>query len=62
MAEALTRLPAGGRLAGPAVIEEGGATTVVPPGWRIAVLETGDLLMEREDLDKVSEGRLVLEP
>jgi N-methylhydantoinase A len=42
------RLPAGGRLAGPAVIEEGGATTVVPPGWRIAVLETGDLLMERE--------------
>jgi N-methylhydantoinase A len=42
------RLPAAARLPGPAVIEEGGATTVVPPGWHATVLGTGDLLMERE--------------
>ena len=42
------RLPAAAMLAGPAIIEENGATTVVPPRWRAVVLEFGDLLMERE--------------
>jgi N-methylhydantoinase A len=42
-----SRLPGGARLAGPAIVEEGGSTTVVPPGWRAAVLEFGQLLMER---------------
>ena len=41
------RLPAGASGAGPAILEEEGATTVVPPGWRFRVLDPGDLLMER---------------
>jgi len=41
------RLPAEARFTGPAVIEEGGATTVVPPSWSAAVLEYGELLLER---------------
>lgn len=41
------RLPAGATGAGPAIVEEEGATTVVPPGWRFRVLDSGDLLMER---------------
>jgi len=41
------RLPAEARFAGPAVIEEGGATTIVPPGWCCSVLEYGELLLER---------------
>ncbi len=41
------RLPAAARFAGPAVIEEGGATTIVPPGWCCTVLEYGELLLER---------------
>ncbi|MBM3573755.1 MAG: hypothetical protein FJX52_15565 [Alphaproteobacteria bacterium] len=40
-------LPAQAPIAGPAVIEESGATTIVPPGWRAVVLDRGDLLMER---------------
>jgi N-methylhydantoinase A len=40
-------LPAGYRLDGPAVVEEGTATTFVPRGWRLAVLDDGDLLLER---------------
>ena len=43
------RLPAGASHAGPAIVEEEGATTVVPPGWRFRVLDSGDLLMERGD-------------
>ena len=43
------RLPAGASHAGPAVVEEEGATTVVPPQWRFRVLDSGDLLMERGD-------------
>jgi N-methylhydantoinase A len=34
-------------LAGPAVVEEPTATTLVPPGWRVQCLPTGDLLLER---------------
>ena len=41
------RLPAGASHAGPAIVEEEGATTVVPPEWRLRVLDSGDLMMER---------------
>lgn len=41
-------LPAGMALRGPAVVEEASATTLVPPGWSLAVLPTGDLLLERD--------------
>jgi N-methylhydantoinase A len=37
-----------GNFSGPAVITEYSATTWVPPGWRIEVLEGGALIMERE--------------
>jgi N-methylhydantoinase A len=40
-------LPAGYSLNGPAVIEEATATTFVPSGWRMSVLDDGDLLLER---------------
>ena len=43
------RLPAGISHAGPAIVEEEGATTVVPPEWCLRVLDSGDLLMERGD-------------
>ena len=43
------RLPRAGRIAGPAVIEESGSTTVLPPGWRASVLQFGDLLLERSE-------------
>ena len=43
------RLPAGASHAGPAIVEEEGSTTVVPPEWRFRVLDSGDLLMERGD-------------
>ncbi|MGX9963502.1 hydantoinase/oxoprolinase family protein [Roseomonas sp. F4] len=39
-------LPAGFGVAGPAVIEEPTATTLVPPGWEARVLPSGDLLLE----------------
>ena len=46
---ARSRLPAGASHAGPAIVEEEGSTTVVPPEWRFRVLDSGDLLMERGD-------------
>ena len=42
-----SRLPAGASGAGPAIVEEEGATTVVPPDWRFRVLDSGDLMLER---------------
>jgi N-methylhydantoinase A len=42
------RLPADARILGPAIVEEFGATTVVPPGWRGAVDAHGNLRFERE--------------
>jgi N-methylhydantoinase A len=33
---------------GPAIVEEAGGTSVVPPGWRVAVHDSGALLCERE--------------
>lgn len=38
------RLPVGAVLPGPAIVEEFGATTVVPPGWRGVVDAHGNLL------------------
>jgi len=40
------RLPAQTRSNGPAILEEQGATTVIPPGWSFTVLEYGDILLE----------------
>jgi N-methylhydantoinase A len=37
------RMAAGFRFEGPAIVEEAGGTTVVPPGWRVAVHESGAL-------------------
>jgi N-methylhydantoinase A len=41
------RLPGDAALPGPAIVEEFGATTVVPPGWRGAVDVYGNLRFER---------------
>ena len=32
---------------GPAIIEENGSTSVIPPGWRCRMLEFGELLLEK---------------
>jgi N-methylhydantoinase A len=32
---------------GPAIVEESGSTTVLPPGWRASVLAHGELILER---------------
>ena len=40
-------LPAGTTLRGPAIIEEFGATTVVPPDWGVTIDGLGDLVLER---------------
>ena len=36
-------MPAGHALEGPAIVEEAGGTSVVPPRWRVAVHESGSL-------------------
>ena len=41
------RLPADAELRGPAIVEEFGATTVVPPGWCGSVDAWGNLRFER---------------
>jgi N-methylhydantoinase A len=38
-------LPTGARFAGPAIVEEAGATTVVTPGWTLEVDAFGNLLL-----------------
>ncbi len=40
-------LPAGAEVAGPAVIEESGSTTIVPPGFTASVDPHGTLVLER---------------
>ena len=40
------RLAAGWRIAGPAIVEEAGGTTVAPPGWTIEVDAGGALICE----------------
>ena len=32
---------------GPLIVEEPTATTLAPPGWRLTVLDSGDLMLER---------------
>ena len=44
-----SRLPAGAALAGPAIVEEDGSTTVVPPAWGLRVLASGELMLKRGD-------------
>ena len=41
------RWPEGAELIGPAIVEEFGATTVVPPGWRGRLDAHGNLRFER---------------
>ncbi|MSQ18016.1 MAG: hydantoinase/oxoprolinase family protein [Betaproteobacteria bacterium] len=41
------RLPRDARIAGPAIIEEMGAVTIVPPDWRVAVGSVGELHLKR---------------
>jgi N-methylhydantoinase A len=42
------RLPVGGRIAGPATIEEMGAVTVLPAGWAAEVGRYGELHLRRD--------------
>jgi N-methylhydantoinase A len=42
------RLPERARLAGPAIVEEFGATTVILPDWAGEVDEHGNLILRRE--------------
>jgi N-methylhydantoinase A len=44
---ARARLPLGGGIPGPAIVEQADTTTVVPPGWTIAVEESGNLRLRR---------------
>ena len=41
-------LPAGAKLEGPALVSEYGSTTVIFPGDRLAVAETGELIISVE--------------
>jgi len=41
------RLPPGQSVAGPVLIEEGGSTTVVPPGWTVELNAVGCLILRR---------------
>lgn len=45
---------AGGLIDGPAIIDEFGATTVVPPGWRAEARAGGHLVIERIDETEVN--------
>ncbi len=40
-------MPPGEIFAGPAIIEEDGASTVVPPGWRVHLEPHGLLVLHR---------------
>jgi N-methylhydantoinase A len=44
------RLPAGAPFAGPALVDEMGAVTVVPPGWQGAVGRLGEITLTRTSL------------
>jgi N-methylhydantoinase A len=43
-------LPAGARFTGPALVDEMGACTVVPPGWQAAVGRLGEITLTRRSL------------
>jgi N-methylhydantoinase A/oxoprolinase/acetone carboxylase beta subunit len=40
-------VPVSAALSGPAIVEEFGATTVIPPGWSARLDGLGDLVLER---------------
>jgi N-methylhydantoinase A/oxoprolinase/acetone carboxylase beta subunit len=40
-------LPVGTTLPGPAIVEEAGSCTVVPPGWSLRLLPQDVLVLER---------------
>ncbi|HWV81799.1 MAG TPA: hydantoinase/oxoprolinase family protein [Hyphomicrobiaceae bacterium] len=42
-------LPAGYVFSGPAIIEEAGGTSIVPPGWTVRVHDTGAMIGERPE-------------
>ena len=42
-----TQLPLNACVKGPAIIDESGSTTVLPPTWQAHVLDFGNLLLER---------------
>ena len=42
------RLTVGAAFAGPAIVEQFDATTVVPPGWHASVDRFGNLILERK--------------
>ena len=42
------RLAVGAEFAGPAIVEQFDATTVVPPGWHASVDRYGNLILERK--------------
>jgi len=37
----------GGRVAGPAIIEQADTTTVIPPGWAAQLEDSGNLRLRR---------------
>ena len=41
-------IPLDARIAGPAIIEEAGATTLLPPGWSARLEPSGSLVLERQ--------------
>ena len=41
-------LAAGQRFCGPAIVEEATTTVVVPPGWALGVIDSGDYMLTRE--------------
>jgi N-methylhydantoinase A len=43
------RMPTDEGVAGPAIIEEAGSSTVVPPGWSVALDRIGCLVLHRDD-------------
>ena len=44
-------IESGATVAGPAIIEEGTATTLVPPGWQVTTIAAGNLLLRRQVID-----------
>ncbi len=44
-------IESGTTVPGPAIIEEGTATTLVPPGWQVTTIAAGNLLLRRQDID-----------
>ena len=45
-------LPSRETLKGPAIIEEKGATTVIPPGWSAVIDASGNLILNRRGINE----------